>query len=150
MKACATLVLWLLFFGVADAQLEKILHATYEVDSLETISLEIAGEYVIEKWAGNMILAETTVKLYDGSKNILKHFIDNGRYDLVLSMEGKNAKLSSSITRNNPIRTKNGECYELTFTKLLVPEDYRVENNNMLVVDSPKQEIPMTSKQNEN
>ena len=144
MKAYAIIVACLLCCGVANAQLEKILHATFPVDTLETLSLDIAGDYEIEKWAGNMILAETTVKLYDAGGSILKHFIKEGRYDLELKMEDSIASLVSKDNRSHPIRTSKGECFEETFTKLLIPEDFKVESKTKLIRES-EEETPVTS-----
>ena len=49
------------FFQVASAQLTKVLHQTFEIDSVENVSISVVGEYEIEKWAGNNILTETKI-----------------------------------------------------------------------------------------
>ncbi|HEB62533.1 MAG TPA: hypothetical protein ENI82_05210 [Bacteroidetes bacterium] len=146
MKAYAILVACLLSFGVANAQVEKILHATFNIDTLETLSFDIAGEYHIEKWAGNMILAETVVKLYDANSHILDYFIKEGRYDLELKMENGITSLVSKNNRSHPIKTSKGECFEETFIKLLIPEDFNIENDKKIVRESKEEEeVPTTS-----
>jgi hypothetical protein len=132
MKFYTTLVCFILFCGLANAQLEKNIHSTFRVDSIESLTLNLSGDIKIEKWAGNMILAETNVKLYDAGGNVLKYFIEKGRYDLALTTEGSEGELASIDLRRAPIRTKNGECYEIVSIKLLVPEEFEVTADNKL------------------
>ncbi|HHH50245.1 MAG TPA: hypothetical protein ENK52_04625 [Saprospiraceae bacterium] len=150
MKAYAIVIACLLFSGVGSAQVEKILHATFDVDTLEALSFDITGEYVIEKWAGNMILIETVVKLYDANSNVLKFFIKEGRYDLELKMENGISSLSSKNNRSHPIKTSKGECVEETFIKVLIPENFKIENDKKIVRVLEEEELPTTSTDNEN
>jgi len=146
MKFYTTLVALLLFCGLANAQHEKNIHKTFQIDSVDILSINLSGDNIsIEPWAGNMILAQTNIKLFDaGSRGILKYFVDQGRYDLVLSeIENGEADLSSTKQKRAPIITKNGECREEVTVKLLVPEDFIInENQSQMIREKKEEEIP--------
>ena len=141
MKFLTTIALLMLCCGISNAQLEKNIHKTFSVDSIHNLTLNFSGEVKIEKWAGNMILTETNVKLYDAGSPVLKYFIEKGRYDLALTKNGAEGELASIDQRLAPIRTKNGECYEIVTIKLLVPEEFEMSNDNLLIRKMPEPEI---------
>lgn len=146
MKFISTLFTLLLFCGLANAQHEKNIHETFQIDSIDILSLNLSGDNItVETWAGNMILAQTNIKLYDaGSPGILKYFVEQGRYELLLSdIENGQADLSSTKQKRAPIVTKNGECREEVTVKLLVPEDFIInENQSQMVREKKEEELP--------
>ncbi len=85
MKKTILLFFAALFLGSLplQAQLQKVLHRPFEVDSARVIVLDLYGEYEVQPWAGDNILVEMTVKLYQASDGLLKHFIEKEkRYEM--------------------------------------------------------------------
>ena len=54
-----------------QAQHEKILHSSFDIEDAASIQLNIYGEHTFEKWEGNTVLTETTVQLHDASPSVL-------------------------------------------------------------------------------
>lgn len=139
-------ILYIVFFfafstQVASAQLTKVLHQTFEVDSVDKITLSLVGEYEVEKWAGNTILTETKIEIYDASPGIFKFFIEEkGRYDIVAEIDGMTASLFSNDSERKTIKNKENdtECFELIKLKIFVPDDFNIDDpvNLIRVIDS--------------
>ncbi|MEL6866479.1 MAG: hypothetical protein AAFP19_18785 [Bacteroidota bacterium] len=134
----------LLFMPIAEAQLEKVLHQTFEVEGISNISLDIAGELEIVKWAGNTILAETNVQLYDASPSVMRFVLDKGRYDILANDKADDFKIFSKNGERATINTKQGQVYEMIKVRIFVPEDFEIVDNTSLQRPSPDQ--PVTSK----
>lgn len=139
----------LLFAATANAQLQKILHQSFDIEEVTAISLDLHGEYEIEKWAGNTILTETHVQIYDATPSILRFFVENGRYDIEgsFSNETSFAMVSKDKVRKS-LKTKEGECYEFIKVRILVPEDFTILDQKQLVKNTEQEELPVTSKDN--
>lgn len=108
----------------ALGQLQKILHQTFEVDSFAVIQLDVYGEYQVELWAGNNIMTETSIKLYQASEGILNHLVEAKRYDLETEKEGQLIKLFSVDKERPPIKTHKGECSEVINLRIFVPDSF--------------------------
>ncbi len=126
------------FLGVlttASAQLEKTLHQTFPVGEMNTISLDLHGEYSIEPWAGNNILVETNVLLYNSSSSVLKHFVEKDlRYSIDADTTANGTlHLVSHDKKRVSIRTKTGaESTEVIKVRVFVPEDFVVRDQKLL------------------
>jgi len=140
MKIFMALFISLFYFQISSAQLTKVLHQTFDIGEAETVSLGITGEYKIEKWAGNTIMTETSIELYDATPNILKYFVKAGRYEIEGEENNTSYKLASKNAERKAIRTKQGECYEFVKIRVFVPEDFDIVNDNSLVRMSPDEE----------
>ena len=125
----------ILFASSAKAQLEKTIHQTFEVKDLATISINlISDSTLIIPWAGNTILTETKVELYDASPSILAHFMDKEqRYVIQADTSGNGIQLYNVNQERKPIRTQQGECFEQVRIRVFVPEDFKQENSSTLV-----------------
>ena len=118
----------------ATAQMENTMYQVFEVDSVQTVQLEVAGEYQILGWAGNSILIETKVQIWNASREILGHLIKEGRYDLTTdSTAGPNAKHIRIYTRyldRKPIKRMDGQkCLEIAVTKIFVPDTFIISDD---------------------
>jgi len=102
------------------------------MDEIENVSIDLYGEYKVEKWAGNTIMVETKIELYDASPSIFKHFLADGRYEIEATAEGNSVQLDSKDKERKPIRSKTGECYEIIKVKLRIPDDFDVVAQNKL------------------
>jgi|APTNR8051073442_1049403.scaffolds.fasta_scaffold02523_4 hypothetical protein len=107
------------------AQLQKVLHRPFETDSAQVIVLDLYGEYQVQPWAGDNILVEMTVKLYQASDGLLKHFIEKEkRYEMDVVREGEVFKLVSKDKKREPIKTPHGECFETVEMRIFLPDRF--------------------------
>jgi len=130
----------------AQAQLQKVLHRPFELDSAQVIVLDLYGEYEVNPWAGDNILVEITVKLYQATDGILKHFIEKEeRYEMDASREGEVFKLVSKDKKRNPIKTRNGECFETVVVRVFLPDRFDADGEHrwkrkVTEADKPKEQ----------
>ena len=120
-------------------QLRKVIHATFDTEQSTSINFDIYDEYEVQLWAGDNIMIETTVKLYEGSAGILKFFIEQGRYEIEGKLEGEVLAMVSKDKERRPIKTKNGECFEQVNHKIFLPDNFvqNDDNNWLREVDAP-------------
>lgn len=116
-----------------SAQLSQVIHQTFAIDEADAISLDIVGEYEIEKWAGNTVMTETSIQIYDATPSIFKFFVKEGRYEILGESKDTDYQLSSKDTERRTIRTKRGDCYEFIKIRVFVPEDFDVVDQKKLV-----------------
>ncbi len=124
----------LAFNPIANAQMERTMYQVFEVDSAQTVHFEVAGEYEVLEWAGNSILVETNVQIWDASREILAELIKIGRYDLVTdSSTVPNPKQVRIFTKNldrKPIKRLDGQkCLEIAVTKIFVPDTFYISED---------------------
>lgn len=129
-----TTVFLLTFSLLAQAQMERTMYQVFEVDSAQTVHFEVAGEYQILEWAGNSILVETNVQIWDASREILADLIKIGRYDLATdSTAGPNPKQVRIFTKNlnrKSIKRLDGQkCLEIAVTKIFVPDTFYISDD---------------------
>lgn len=131
-------ILAFLFFVLPNlqAQTEKLLHQTIEVDSVEQIQLDLIGSYTVEYWAGNNILTETKVKLYDAPKHVLKFFVEEQlRYQIDAITELPVLNLVSHDHERRPIQYKGQSCFEEISLRIFIPDSFKPESETLLVRD---------------
>ena len=133
MKQALLLAFCLFAFGQsASAQLEKILHQAFELNEVSSVSLNLHGEYEFEKWAGNAILVETHVQLYDASPSIFKHVLNHGRYMLKAKKEEQRIHIESKDLERKTIHKNGNQCYEFVKVRILIPEDFEIVDQQNL------------------
>lgn len=104
----------------------QVIHQSFEMGEAKAITLSLDIPYEVETWAGNTILTETKVKMENIPPNILKHFINQGRYEIVNQSTETEVELKLKDVNRQPIRTKNGEATETINIRIFVPEDCTV------------------------
>ncbi len=129
-----TILLSLVFNNIAQAQMERTMYQVFEVDSAQTVHFEVTGEYDVLPWAGNSILVETNVQIWEASREILAELIKIGRYDLATdSSTVPNPKQVRIFTKNlerKPIKRLDGQkCLEIAVTKIFVPDTFYISND---------------------
>jgi len=132
MSKLIPLAMLMLFALTAEAQLQKTLHQSFELDEIDNISLDLHGEYELETWEGNTILTKTSVQLYDANPNILKFLVKNGRYEIESKGDGGTINLISKDKNRRAIKTKEGECFEFVNLKIYIPSDFNIVSNKSL------------------
>ncbi|MFK7984323.1 MAG: hypothetical protein AB8G86_30395 [Saprospiraceae bacterium] len=116
----------------------QVIHQSFEMGERKALTLNLNIPYEVETWAGNTILTETKVKMENISPKILKHFISQGRYEIVENNSETAIELSLKEADRRPIRTKNGETTETINIKFYIPEDCvvnRLGKSGSLVVE---------------
>ncbi|MFK7933625.1 MAG: hypothetical protein AB8G22_08945 [Saprospiraceae bacterium] len=109
------------------------MHQTFLLEEVDLVSLNIAGDVAVEKWAGNTILTETRVKIFDSSRGIINYFIKAGRYDIVEEEFGSEGiLLASKDNIRRPIKTQTGECREEIVVRIFIPEDFDDDGSGRL------------------
>ncbi len=133
MRFLFLLTVGLLSFQTINAQLSQVIHQTFDIDEATSISLNLVGEYEIEKWPGNTIMTETSVQIYDATPSILKHFISAGRYEILGESTDDSYGLTAKDSERKAIQTRRGDCYEFIKMRVFVPEDFDVVDQKNLV-----------------
>jgi hypothetical protein len=128
------------FIAPAAAQIQRIMHRAFELgDSILVVELDIHGDYTVVSWAGDNILFETQIKLYNASASILNHFVEEGRYDLeARMMDAQTLRLASRDQERITIRTRRGECFEEVSQRLFLPSEFKVHGPDLWRRPSPK------------
>lgn len=124
------LVLSVLFISLCCfAQHTRVIHQSFEIDSLEMLQLELVGEYEISFWEGNTILTETKIELSDASPNILKYFVKMGRYDIEMKSQPLSANIKHLDYHRKPIYTQEGQAWENVKLVVYIPDVFSSEDN---------------------
>lgn len=119
------LLLCLSFSRSASAQMERTIYQVFEVDSIKSVTLDIADIYDIFSWGGSSILIETNIKISFASPEILDYLIKEGRYSVVMDTLAPDAvKISTKYRQRKPIKTPNGVCTEIPEAKIFVPDTF--------------------------
>lgn len=128
-----------LFFAVAvglllvsthlHAQMERTIYQTFEIDSAGVIKLDLVGftEVEVKAWAGNTILTEVNIQLWEASPDILNYFVEKGRYLFGFEKTGDQVAITTQVRERKVIKTKlsgPGGCQEITTLRIFVPENY--------------------------
>ncbi|MEZ4918785.1 MAG: hypothetical protein R2792_06720 [Saprospiraceae bacterium] len=117
-----------------QAQMERTIYQVFEVDSAQSILLDIAGIYEIHPWAGTNVLAETNIQIWHASPEILEFLIKNGRYDLVAEKLDGSFQIYTKERDRKPLKTREGEVTEIAKAKLFVPDFYTWEKEEDMTV----------------
>ena len=119
------LLLFLSLSRPAFAQMERTIYQVFEVDSVKTVSLDLADVYEIYSWGGSSILVETNIKISFASPEILDYLIKEGRYAIAMDTLAPDAMKIYTKNRNRkPIKTPNGVCTEIPDAKIFVPDTF--------------------------
>ncbi len=134
-KIIFAFLLFISFSSSIHAQLEKTIHQTFDVSKSNAISLELISDTIlVVPWAGNNILTETKVELYEASPSIMAHFVEKEkRYAIEADTTSGSYRLFSTDQERKPIRTRQGECPEIVQIRVFVPEDFEKQSNTNLV-----------------
>ena len=130
MRPRLTALLFLLALGgaTADAQFAKTIHRTFPTAGAEQISIRLADSLTVERWAGNVVLVQTDVRLFNASEGLFRYLTgEAGRYEVTVSREGNMLNVLSAEPQRMAIETDLGLLQEEIHVKVLLPEDFRGE-----------------------
>lgn len=126
----------LVFFALclstgAAAQMERTVYQVFEVDSIQTISLDIVNFTYPELhvWAGNSILTEANIQVWDASPEIVNFLIEEGRYAFESEKTGESLRIFSKIRKrmDNRFQSDARKFVEQTTLKIFVPDIYEYD-----------------------
>lgn len=123
------LTICLLLTNWAFGQLQKTLHQSFVLpDSATTLRINLpAGDEVeIVKWAGNSIMTESQVQLYQSNKGLFEHFIEKGRYNYILQESGTDLTMVGEDNKRLAIKTVNQEfpSTEIIEVRVFIPDAF--------------------------
>ena len=131
------------------SQLKKTIHQTVDLSHSISVNLALTGDYELVHWPGNHFLIETNIALYDASKFLLKHLIEQGRYEVVYD-DNLSATLDWKDKQRRKIMYKDKECYEELKVKVYIPDFFEIINPTILVNNKLKEEFPEKYEQAKN
>ena len=122
------------------AQLKHTQHQTFVLDSINQVRINLVDPFTVEVWAGNQVMTETQVQLYQASESVLKFFLKNERYTIVPDSNSvASLVLQSKDTVRKPIKTKFGEAEERISVRIFVPKNFE-QKGDQLWARPPKKE----------
>ena len=137
--------LFLAFFllpFLANAQVHKSFHQIFEMsDSVSTIELKLVGAYEWEHWAGNTIMLQTKVELYDASQATLDYFWEKDERYTVEGQGGGKKMLLFALKQKRPgIKVGDIECFEIVKQLLFIPEAFELTGEGVFVRPEDEEE----------
>lgn len=130
MKFLQLLLLSLFFYNLSQAQNQRILHQSFEMDTATTLQLDLHGTFTIEPWVGDAILIETQVQMFDTPEGIFNHHIKEGRYEIESKLEGTTLYLTAKDKERRPIKTPKGTSKEEVAVKIFLPDKLQTAGAN--------------------
>ncbi len=112
----------------ASAQMERTVYQVFEVDSSQTVTLDIVGFTYPELhvWAGNNILTEANIQVWEASPEIVNYLIDQGRYAFETEKSGDTLRIYTKVRKREDIKLPgmHSKCVEQTTVKVFIPDIY--------------------------
>lgn len=106
------------------AQEQEKLYWTFPADSVQTIQLDIVDPHTVKPWSGNNVMVTAEVNLYNATKGILDHLVEQGRYGLLDTLQGHDLLLRSEQPQRSPIKRGGRECHEVIRMEIFVPKAF--------------------------
>lgn len=131
MRSIPILALFALLPLAGQAQLQRVMHQAFPLDTVDFLQMDLPGTFQVETWAGDNVLTETKIQLFDASEGILKHFVEKGRYRLETKITSDSLYLFAVDNERKPIRTLKGECSETVELRIFVPDTFEEETPNL-------------------
>jgi hypothetical protein len=125
---------FLLTATALQAQMERVIHQIFEVGEAQKIQLDLVGTYNLQPWAGNNIMSETKIQLYDAPSHVLDFFIkEKGRYEILDSLTQDSILfLAANDKERSGIQYKGTSCYEVVEVRIFVPDSFEILDPTIL------------------
>jgi cell division protein YceG involved in septum cleavage len=123
-----SLALLILPFSTVSAQVERVLYQTFYLrDSSDNININIGDNYEIIVWNhDNDVMVESTVNIKGGSMDLLKNFINEGRYLVKPKLDSATTvfELAFGKDKREALTLKGRTCEETVYHRIYVPSEY--------------------------
>jgi hypothetical protein len=127
------IVLFLSTFGAANAQATRNYEQNFQV-ATTTTNLQIvpdSADIEVVKYAGTDILVSVTIITTLGTTQILNHLQREGRYDLVVEVNGNTAVIMNKLAKRQTIKTKGVPLDEQIRYVISIPENFTTQGTNV-------------------
>jgi len=126
------LLLCTLWFATGvSAQMERTVYQVFEVDSVQTVTLDIVNFTYPELhiWAGNSILTEANIQIWDASPEIVNDLIKEGRYAFDSEKSNESLRIFTTQRKREDVRRQGtpSKFVEQTTIKVFVPDIYEFD-----------------------
>lgn len=112
----------------ASAQMERTVYQVFEVDSIQTVTLDIVGFTYPELhvWAGNNILTEANVQVWEATPEVVNQLIKDGRYAFESETTGEMLRIFTKVRKREDFKLPGmkTKCVEQTTVKVFIPDIY--------------------------
>ena len=123
---------FLLLSTASFAQLERTLHQTFSLDSIDRVQVDLTGDVTFETWSGASLLAETHVALYQGNKDLLQFFVEKQeRYRIEEQRTAPALQLASAQPERRAIQYRGKVCREEVQITVYVPEEFAISGGQL-------------------
>jgi cell division protein YceG involved in septum cleavage len=123
---CITLLM--LPFSSVSAQVERVLYQTFYLqDSTDNITINMKDNYEIIVWNHEKdVMVESTVDIRGGSMDLLKNFINEGRYLVKPKLDSSTTivELAFGKEKREALTLKGRVCEETVFHRIYIPSEY--------------------------
>lgn len=124
-RLLASLPLLLAAATTALAQFPERIHRTFPTAGVEEVRIDVVDSVTVERWAGNVILVQTDVRLFNTTEGLYRYLTgEAGRYEVTSSREGATLNIMSAEPERKSIETSVGVLEEEVHVKVLLPEDF--------------------------
>lgn len=134
----------LVFAGHLSAQMERTVYQVFEVDSVQTVTLDIVGFTYPELhvWAGNSVMTEANIQVWDASPEVVNFLIGEGRYAFESERNADTLRVFTKVRQRKDIKLPGmrTKCVEQTTVKVFIPDIYEWDPEEWTIeqTDHPK------------
>jgi hypothetical protein len=118
-----------------SAQVERVLYQTFNLhDSTDNITLNMKDNYEVIAWHHDKdVMVESTVEIKGGSMDLLKNFINEGRYLVQPKLELPSTvfQLAFEKSKRETLKLNGRTCDEIVFHRIYIPDDYIKVSENV-------------------
>lgn len=113
----------------ASAQMERTVYQVFEVDSIQTVTLDIVGFTYPELhvWAGSSILTEANIQVWEATPEVVNQLIKDGRYAFESDTVGETTlRIFTKVRKREDFKLPGmkTKCVEQTTVKVFIPDIY--------------------------
>ncbi len=128
------------------AQFSKTMHSSFPVEGAEAIQINLVDNVTVESWAGNTILVQTDVRLFNASKGLFDFLTgEDGRYLVSAGTDGTTLNLVNVKPSRAELVSKQGTCREEINVKVLLPADFVGEGSGPFHRVSADTAVPLVA-----
>ncbi|MEM8584486.1 MAG: hypothetical protein AAGF87_09470 [Bacteroidota bacterium] len=103
-----------------------LFHQTFDLEDFNGIKLEAHtnDSIRVEKWVGNQLMIETNIKMLNGRRSLLDHYLEKGRWALDTTINGDQLHFAAHSPVRNVLTTNQIEIVEEVNIVFYVPETF--------------------------
>jgi hypothetical protein len=111
-----------------SAQVERVLYQTFNLqDSTDNITINMKDNYEVIVWHHEKdVMVESTVEIRGGSMDLLKNFINEGRYLVQPKLDSSTTimQLALDKEKRETLKLRGRTCEEVVSHRIYLPIEY--------------------------